>query len=144
MLTINEVNSILIQAGPLNDEIEAVSRVGDNAWEIEFESLILALEYDAEQGRLVFEGDIGSVPEQRRAEIQEAMLNYNALWRETGGLRLAVAGESITSGLVAEVAATFAERVLLWQALLTSNATFAEADKASLTAMSTDPMFIRI
>lgn len=140
MMELDQINTIVTESGPLDEEIISVARVADDRWMIQFEPIIISLEADAERGRLMLIGEIGPVPEERRNELLTAMLSYGLLWRETGGLRMAVsqsdnvatlmvdlAGEEIEPRLIACVAANLAERTLLWQAVFALEAPVPEA-----------------
>jgi hypothetical protein len=66
---------------------------GQAAWALVFDEdrLILA-EHDREEARLWLSSEIASMPGTGRLELMERLLMVNALWRETGGYRLAVDG----------------------------------------------------
>ena len=51
----------------------------------------LVLEWREDARRLVLTADLAQMPEPADPTLLTALLNYNATWRETGGLRLAIA-----------------------------------------------------
>src|SRR5690606_28717570 len=43
--------------------------------------------------RLVFSAELGMPAAERRQDVLQALMAYNALWRQTGGVRAGLAGE---------------------------------------------------
>lgn len=89
------VGACLVQAAGLGDSIVAVLQIDDDAWTIEFEDgPICLVEWNTESAQLALSADLGVPPDERQREVQSAALSYNALWRQTGGMRVAQAGDS--------------------------------------------------
>ena len=66
---------------------------GCSAWELLFDDETrLNIEYDRVATRVVFMGTIGAVAEPARLRVYEFLLQYNYLWSETGGVRMALDG----------------------------------------------------
>lgn len=155
MLPIEEINTLVAETGPLDSEILSVSRTGDSAWFIEYEPVFVELEYDVSRGRLLLQTEIGVVPEEKKVPLMTAMLNVSFLWRETGGLHLAtagqegtailmvdLAGDELTTESIATVAGNLAERTLIWRAIFASEV---KTNEASLsTAPEMEAAFIRV
>ncbi len=61
------------------------------AWEFTIApGIILDIEIDRTEDRLIFTGDVCEVPEASRSIMYEVLLQYNYLWTETGGVRMAL------------------------------------------------------
>lgn len=131
MLDLEEINQAIAAAGPLNPDIQAVARLADDQWALHFEPGPVLLELDAEHRRLGLSAEIGPLPEAAKAALMEAMLCYNILWAETGGVQLALSGPSntavllvllasheITPEIIANVCSNLAERMIQWRGLL--------------------------
>jgi hypothetical protein len=50
------------------------------------------VEHDTSEAQLVLSCTVAEVPVAARARVYEMLLQFNALWSETGGLRMALAG----------------------------------------------------
>lgn len=155
MLPIEEINTLVAEAGPLDSEILSVSRIANDAWAIEYEPVMVELEYDASRGRLLLQTEIGVVPEEQKAQLLSAMLNVSFLWRESGGLHLAMAGregaammmvdlagDELTTQSIATVAGNLVERVLIWRGIFASAMKTNQENTALPSAMN--QAFIRV
>ena len=91
-------------------------------------------------GRLLLQAEIGPAPEEQRTKLHAAMLSVSFLWRESGGLHMALAGsegsavlmadlagDELTSQTLATVAGNMAERVLVWRGIFANSADSAQA-----------------
>lgn len=130
-MTRNEIAQLVAEQGLLDDEILAVTEVEPDEWSVRYERFDLAVSYDEASETLTLSASIGRPPEERRLQICELLLSYNLLWRDTGGLRMALAGRggeavqmlsihaaALTArGLAARIAA-FSERALAWRILM--------------------------
>lgn len=75
------------------------------AWLVDLDGeSLFDLEYDAVQGRMVIAGGICDVPEAARPAVYQALLQYNYIWTETGGLRMALDGMPGQAVLMHELA----------------------------------------
>ena len=137
--TFGEIDLLLQEAGPREDEILGVLRIADDRWAIRFEDVDVEVEYNPETGRILFAAVIGTPPPLRARAVYEALLNYTMLWRETGGVRMGLngpAGEAVQMvefaaddldpALVAVVAGNLAARTLVWRAHLNDEVEDAE------------------
>jgi hypothetical protein len=128
-----QVARLMAEVGTLDDDIVAVVQTGDDSWAIRFEDVDIEVERDPHGGRLVLSAEIAVPRREDRVTVYEALLSYSMLWRETGGLRMALAEPGgaavqlvdlntvdVTPKLLATVAANLAERTLVWRAFLAS------------------------
>ncbi len=53
---------------------------------------MLDIEFDSVEDRLIITGDVCEVAEPARPLVYEMLLQYNYLWTETGGVRMALGG----------------------------------------------------
>ena len=128
------VARLMTEVGPLDDDIVEVAQTSDDSWAIRFEDVDIEVERDPLGGRLVLSAEIAVPRREDRVTVYEALLSYSMLWRETGGLRMALAEPGgaavqlvdvsiadLTPKLLATVAANLAERTLVWRAFLASD-----------------------
>jgi hypothetical protein len=130
-MTVEQIDALLSEAGPLDDGIVGIARTADDRWAIQFEDVDVEVEFSPETGRLLFATTIGTPPAARAPAIHEAMLSYTMLWRETGGVRMGLAGPGgeavqmvdfpvaeLRPDVVATVAVNLAARTLIWRGFL--------------------------
>jgi hypothetical protein len=110
---------------------------------------VYSIEYDAALDRLVVATEVGRVPLSGKERTYELLLEYNALWRHTQGVRMALEGPDRCVSLVFEIsrAAASASRMAdLFQelaairqawAIILRAAHDAEADGARLSPSPT-------
>jgi hypothetical protein len=122
------------EVGPRDDRILQVLQTGDESWAVRFEEVDVLIELDPETRRLMFSCELGLVPEERREEVYQLLLTYSLLWRETGGLRMALDADnqaiqlvdlhcsSLTTELLAIVLHNLEERTLLWREFIAGGA----------------------
>ena len=119
----------MAEVGHLDDDIIECVRMEDGDYAVRFDEVDVFVEWDPGTARLVLSVEVGTPPASRAASICEALLAYNSLWRETGGLRLALtgregavlqiadlAGPAIDPKTIAIVAVNLVERTSIWRA----------------------------
>ena len=128
-----ELDNLMTEAAALDEGILACLKTPDGAYALRFEDTDVLAEWDGTRDRLVLSTEIGKPAGQAATEVYETLLSYNLMWRETGGVRLALtgrggnvlqlvdlAGTEVAAAKVAVVAANLAERTRIWQAYLES------------------------
>lgn len=137
MSNIDHIDGLLAQMGPLVPMIQEISRgEEDGTWEIGFGDddgrnlVYLALALDEERGQLVLGAMLGDPAEENRDRTYREMLTFNGLWAQTGGMRVArdgdgrlillqdVAAAGLQVPAMEQVLQGFAQRALVWQALM--------------------------
>ena len=124
-----QLDRLMAEVGPLDDDIPECVRLEGGDYAVRFDDVDVFVEWDAASARLVLSVEVATPPASRAASIYEALLAYNSLWRETGGLRLALTGarappcRSSTSPAprskpktVAVVAVNLVQRTSIWRA----------------------------
>lgn len=119
------------EIGPRDDGILEILQTGDESWAMRFQDVDIEVELEPEFRRLMLSTEIGAPNDDQRAPFYEAMLLYNLLWRDTGGVRmgLAEAGgpvlqmidlhcSSITTDMLVAVVRNLNDRTLLWRDFL--------------------------
>ncbi len=93
MTTIEQIAELVKQLGPAMPAIDAIVQTEDPSWAIQFgdESIIL-LEPAEEPARIVISTELGSAAEAQQRTIYETMLCYNLMWRDSGGIKIGLAG----------------------------------------------------
>ncbi|MEO5670413.1 MAG: type III secretion system chaperone [Ramlibacter sp.] len=104
------VGARLVDAAGACDLIDSVTQVNDELWVVEVEGEVPCLaELEPDRANLTFSADVGTPAEDRQNEARGAALSYNALWRETGGARVAQAGAGGELILVRQFAANIVD-----------------------------------
>jgi hypothetical protein len=92
-ITIEKIQQLLQELGPSTPEIDAVAQTDDPSWAIQFsDETVLLIEAAEEPGRMVISADLGHATESNQQSIYEILLCYNLLWRQTGGVKIGLAG----------------------------------------------------
>lgn len=93
MSTSEQVEALLTEIGELNTSIEAITRNTDY-WVIHVDSgLAVTLEWEEKEDLLGMTLLLGEAQENRYLYVCEVLMAYNALWRQTGGIRIGFSGE---------------------------------------------------
>jgi hypothetical protein len=93
MASLDEIVALMEALGPHDDEIEMITRNGDAEWSVAFdEEAIITLQHVADQHKLMLSMPLATPPTEQRLAAYQAMLSYNLLWQETGGVTLALGG----------------------------------------------------
>jgi hypothetical protein len=93
MRTREQVHQLIHESAAGLDVLELSTRHDRDAWLLEFdEETTIDVEFDAEADRLVLAAGVLEVPEARRSSIYELLLQFNFLWPQTGGVRMALDG----------------------------------------------------
>jgi hypothetical protein len=89
-ITNETLTTWLTQLGPLLSAAE-VRQAAPHQWFIVYdESLIIDVEYASDDAKLVLSADLGRALPGEEGATYQLLLQVNALWRETGGLRMAL------------------------------------------------------
>lgn len=111
------------------------------SWSFAFEDDDLVIvDYAPQDGRVVFTAVLPAPEESRRAEVYELLLQYNAIWQETGGVRMAIEGpggpvlqifdmpaHGIRGDDVADVLSGFLRKLPAWSALISEPGTASQS-----------------
>ena len=81
------------EIGPSLPEIEAVIQSEDKNWAIQFsDQSIVMLEWAEDPDRVVLTSLLGAPSESMQLSVYETLLCYNLLWKDTGGVKMALSG----------------------------------------------------
>ncbi len=81
------------EIGPSLPEIEAVIQSEDRNWAIQFsDQAIVMLEWAEDPDRVVLTSLLGAPSESMQLSVYETLLCYNLLWKDTGGVKMALSG----------------------------------------------------
>ena len=96
MVAVERIQELFEALGPASDDVTSIARMGDRTWAIAFaDEEIVTIDFVEEQNKLVLGIDLGAAAENRRLAVYTAMLGFNYLWRETGGVKTALGGEDL-------------------------------------------------
>jgi hypothetical protein len=149
MPSVETLTAQMAEAGQLDEDITTVVRTADDAWVFRFEDIDVELEYSEVSGNLLVAVVIGAPPREGREAVLEALLSYSFLWRDTGGVRMAMTGkggdvvqlfevsaDNLTPKQLVVIVSNLAANARIWRAFLASGAA-TEAPSPS-PAQSTD------
>ena len=127
MAGLEQIQQFVEQLGPASDDVATVAQAGDRSWAVAYdETTIVALELVPDRNVLVLTIDLGKPADERRADVYGALLSFNALWRETGGVKTALADgelfqiydlttEGQTLGALRDVLGNFVEKARVFR-----------------------------
>ena len=128
------IDLMLKDIGPASDAVEQIVRIGDQAWDILLTGdVVHHLRYDQQQEKLIFTTEVGEPNPDNVMQIFHALLQFNALRDETGGVTMGLADTMVQQSFEMNVAATetpnlqaavenLAEKALTWRIVLQSDA----------------------
>lgn len=105
MTTVNDkIQDLISQIGPVFPDIDAVIQTEDPSWAIQFvDELVVMIEQLEQPDRMVFSSEIGAVTDDQELPVYEALLCYNLLWKDTGGVKIGLAGPKGTLIVTSEL-----------------------------------------
>lgn len=134
------IKALLVDAAQRESEIVEIGETGENNWIARFTDADIELVYDADVNQLFLSTEVGTVHAPDRAAVYEAMLNYNLMWPDTGGVRLGLgpdrvavlvadlnAGE-LSAEILAAVLPNLITKARLWRAFVATGGANAERD----------------
>jgi hypothetical protein len=81
------------EIGPVMPSIEAVIQSEEKNWAIQFDDQsIVMLEWAEKPDRVVLTAMLGAPSESMQLSVYETLLCYNLLWKDTGGVKMALSG----------------------------------------------------
>lgn len=98
---------LMAALGPQTETIEWVGFDGEHAaWAVAFDNQsAVLLDWFGEQESFILQAGLGAPPTDGQVAAYQAVLAYNALWRENGGARIAMVGASGELALMLELPA---------------------------------------
>ncbi len=91
--TIEKIQQLIQELGPHMQDIDAIVQTEEPSWAIQFsDETIIIIEAAEEPARMVFSAELGNASENNQRAIYEALLCYNLMWRDTGGVKVGLAG----------------------------------------------------
>lgn len=91
--TIEKIQQLIQELGPSMQDIDAIVQTEEPNWAIQFsDETILIIEAADDPARMVFSAELGNASDTNQRAIYEALLCYNLMWRDTGGVKIGLAG----------------------------------------------------
>ncbi len=91
--TIEKIQNLIQELGPASPDIDAVVQTEEPSWAIQYsDETIVIIEASEDPARMVLSSELGSPNDTLQLPIYETLLCYNLLWRETGGVKIGLAG----------------------------------------------------
>lgn len=128
MASSEQLGSMIESVGPRDHDIETVVQISESEYVVHYDDLEVTLEIDAETDRLVMSAELGQSPSDKRLPVCTTLLNYSLLWRDTGGVHMALTadgtavqlltlfGSEVTLDLLDTVLRNFAVKARLMRA----------------------------
>ena len=93
MTTIEQIEQLVKQLGPVMPEIDAIVQTEEPSWAVQFsDETILLFEASEDPSRIVISTELGAAAEAQQRAVYETMLCYNLMWRDSGGVKIGLAG----------------------------------------------------
>jgi hypothetical protein len=148
MMRAEDIDTLMAATGPMLPEAEGIARTGEAQWAVAWESGSVVIADLAEEGaRLVLSTLLGTPAREHRETILTTLLSYNALWRETGGVTLALAGAEgeamqlcplatagLDAGTLAGLLVNFENKARVWRGFVALGPANAPAELADAGA----------
>lgn len=128
------------EIGPSMTEIEAVIQSEDKNWAIQFDDqAIVMLEWADQPDKVVLTTMLGTPSEAMQLSVYETLLCYNLLWKDTGGVKMALSGPGGELVLLYEL---FAANLTIneLQVVLTNFLSIAQVWSVYVTGESENPV----
>jgi hypothetical protein len=91
--TTEQIQQLLKELGPSMSEIDAVVQTEEPSWAIQFsDETIVIIEPADEPSRVVISAELGAAAEALQRTVYETLLCYNLMWRDSGGVKIGLAG----------------------------------------------------
>lgn len=98
------LEQMLLAIGAANDNIVAILQVEPGHWAVGYlDDTTIEVECQEGSNRLTLYTGIGTPNPGDLDRIRHTMLNYNLLWRETGGMRMGLSGPGDAAYLIGDV-----------------------------------------
>jgi hypothetical protein len=133
MADVAQIPEMIVEAATFDDDIAVVLGAGQNNWVVRFENMDVEIQLDPERRRLVLLTNLGVPNTERRLAVLEAVLVYNLLVLETGGVRIAMTAtdgdmvqlvdlgiDDLTSRDLSNVITNLAGRALVWRSFISA------------------------
>ena len=93
MTTIEQIESLVKELGPAMPDIDAIVQTEEPSWAIQFsDESILIIEPADDPSRMVVSAELGVAAEAQQPTVYETLLCYNLMWRDSGGVKIGLAG----------------------------------------------------
>lgn len=93
MTTIEQIESLVKELGPAMPDIDAIVQTEEPSWAIQFsDESILIIEPADDPSRMVVSAELGVAAEAQQRTVYETLLCYNLMWRDSGGVKIGLAG----------------------------------------------------
>lgn len=133
MNTPSPISSLIVEAGPRDEDIEGILELSPEVWLVRYEDLDIEIEHDEGRGRVMLSASLGPVRADQKLAVYEAALAYASMWRETGGVRIGLPDANgamvlmvdidtadLTAGGLAAILANVAAKARIWRVVVAS------------------------
>jgi hypothetical protein len=97
------ISDMLAELGAALPQIQSVLATSELTWIVSFsDSIAIEVDVIEAEDRIGFEVALDAVLDKNRTTVLDTLMTYNLMWRETGGVRFGLAGESGRVHMIAE------------------------------------------
>ena len=132
MATIEQIEILMSEVGPVLDPLEVAALPEQKSWAVAMEEdLAVLVQFDEQKNSLFLTGDVGAPPAGDRTALYEILLQMNHHWESTGGLRMAIDGpggevtqvfeipaDGLDAGRLAGILSAFAVAAKAWRGIV--------------------------
>lgn len=94
------LHRLMTEIGPFMPLREVVEYADEARWMLVLDNgAVIEAEHDAGRGRLVLSIEVGEPAPEDAASLYRTLLQYNDLWRNTGGIRMALADQTVVQSI---------------------------------------------
>ena len=101
MASPEQIGSLIEAVGPRDQDIEGVVQLPGGDYVVHYDDLEVTIVSEAATDRLVMSADLGEAPRDKRLAVYTTLLNYSLLWRDTGGVHMALTADGTVVQLLA-------------------------------------------
>jgi hypothetical protein len=94
------LHRLMTEIGPFMHLREVVEYADEARWVLVLDNgAVIEAEHDADRARLALSIEIGEPAAEDAAALYRTLLQYNQLWRNTGGIRMALADQTVVQSV---------------------------------------------
>ena len=84
------IDSVIEDTAKISDII-SINRHGDNRWSLHYyDDFTIDIHHCSDDCKIIFLSEINLETQKNQLELYKNLLIYNCLWKETGGIRMAL------------------------------------------------------
>ncbi|MEM7477739.1 MAG: type III secretion system chaperone [Planctomycetota bacterium] len=130
MSTLETMEALLTELPPLCPQINLITKPSDETWYINFEDYDVYVHFSELKKTAEFQITIGNTDNHNQTKLLKLFLNYNALWKQTGGVSIAlnndenavllfsVPADGLRPGAIANILTSLHRKAEVWRGVI--------------------------